>query len=106
MIREGWINTIESTANAAARGYAWWFFISGFNTCILGLVLFHYIRTTDGSSHPAPVLFALLSILLSILGILVQPEMGWWLLTLEALYVLYANYCYQCPSQTSQKKNK
>jgi hypothetical protein len=108
MIREGWIKTIKPTA--AARGYSWWFFVSGFNMCILGLVVFHYLRTTDGDRRPAPISFAILSIVLSILGLLAQPEGGWWLLTMEAFYVLYANYSYQRSSQTpiarSQKKNK
>ena len=113
MIREGWFKTIvpSDTTAAAARGYSWWFFVSGFNTCILGLILFQYIRPADGSYRPAPILFGLLSIPLSILGFLAQPEGGWWLLTMEAVYVLYANYKhYQRSSKTlatiSPTKNK
>jgi hypothetical protein len=110
MIREGWIRTIvPSDMAAAARGYSWWFFVSGFNMCILGLVLFQSIRTADGHVRPAPISFALLSIPLSILGFLAQPEGGWWLVTMEATYVLYANYKYykrssKTPATISPKK--
>lgn len=78
--------------------------------CILGLVLFQYIRTADGHYRPAPISFALLSIPLSILGFLAQPEGGWWLVTMEATYVLYANYKYyqrrlKAPATISPKRS-
>lgn len=110
MIRDGWIKTtVLSDSTGDARGYAWWFFISGFMMCILGLVLFHYIRAADGHHRPAPISFALLIMPLSILGLLAQPEGGWRLVTMEAIYVLYANYNYykrslKTPATTSPSK--
>ncbi len=83
MVAEGLFNT---TGNNSERGYAAWFFYGGIALILLGLLTTHLER----ENVRIPQLFGWGLFAWAVLGIVVTPASGFWLLLIPALLSLYA----------------
>jgi hypothetical protein len=84
MINDGFINSIGENK---MHELAFWFLVCGIFTIFLGHLLHYYIKKTQ---KPAPLFLGYYLLAFSILGCLIAPVSGFWLILAQALIIILA----------------
>lgn len=83
----GFINTIKGE-NELDRSAIFWFLFSGFLMMLLGKFMQDYI---EEHNRPAPAYIGYYLLILTIIGCLIMPISGFWIVLPQVFIIIYAN---------------
>jgi len=84
MLRDG---LFDSVKDDYVRGFALWFLLFGVLMIMMGQTMQHYIKKEQ---KPAPLFLGYSFLFLGILGCIVEPVSGFWLILPQALIIILA----------------
>jgi hypothetical protein len=85
MLKEGLLNSVGEDFT---RGCAFWGFMFGIMLILLGYVMHYHIKKEQ---KPAPIFWGYWLLVLSVIGCIIMPISGFWLVIPQALIIFIAN---------------
>ena len=87
IIKDGLFNSIQE--NDFLRGMSFWSLLFGVSIIILGHLLHFYIKKEQ---QPAPNFLGYWLLILGIIGCIIMPVSGFWLIIPQALIIIFAKW--------------